>query len=305
MTIWTYRRRFAIGGATYSAAIPVTLTGMRLAVAREGAQVAGDAIIFAVDGTRNLVARAATPEGAVEVEAGYVSIWTVGIAARRDGALVHESHPGRRIAWPEALAMPPATPESLAAGTDAASRWARNKPSFYTDIALAVVFFFVGSWFGLVAAAVGGAAAGLVLWGVQKAIKVDLLGGLAPFGIALSLISAAIAVLVEDPFVVQMRTTIVGGIGVAAFLADAVFAKGEWLGARVERYLPAGSDPRRISFGLAAIGAIMAGLNWAVAAAFSEQVWLFYTSFLDLPLAMALGVALVFLVKKRDAKAPA
>ena len=47
-------------------------------------------------------------------------------------------------------------------------------PSLATDIVLGLAFFFVAREFGLVTAAVGGAAAGLILWIAQKVTKIDL-----------------------------------------------------------------------------------------------------------------------------------
>ena len=54
----------------------------------------------------------------------------------------------------------------------------RNKYSIYADMALGALFF----WFGVTLAAIIGAAAGLALVGVQRFVKVDLLGGFAVFG---------------------------------------------------------------------------------------------------------------------------
>jgi intracellular septation protein A len=47
-------------------------------------------------------------------------------------------------------------------------------------------------------------------------------------------------------------------------------------------------DPRRLSLGMGFTGLVMAGGNSVVAYLFSTDVWLVYTTFLDIPLSMGL-----------------
>lgn len=298
MSFWTYRYRFTHNGATYRVAFPIGLSAMEMTVTRDGQILGRDHVVYEVDGTRNMLVRFALDDGrTMEVECGYVNWWQTAIAVRVDGDLVHESRPGKVIAWPKEFAMAPgvdgAAGERAAALKEQNDRFKRNLPSLLTDLSLGVVFFFVGSHFGLITAAVTGAVAGVVLWVVQKITKIDLLGGLAVFGIVISIISAAFAVIFNDPMMVQMRTTIIGVFVASLFLIDGLVLKGKWLGARIERYLPPGSVPWRVSVGVASLGLFMALANWAVAAYAPQQVWLFYSSFLDVPLAMALGVGVM------------
>lgn len=302
MNIADDKRPFSIDGVGYVARIQASMTRQSMRVLHGEAVIAEDAITFAIDGTRNLVARATLPDGRIlEVEAGYINWITVAIAVRLDGVLIHESHPGKVIRWPDAFSIDPSDPADIAkinAQAEQASRFKRNLPSLLTDIGLGVVFFFVGSHYGLVTAAVVGAIAGVILWIVQKITRIDLLGGLAVFGIVISIISAAFAVVFQDPKIVQMRTTIIGLFVAALFLGDGVLFKGKFLGARLERYLPPNTDAARLAIGIGALGAFMAGSNAAVTELFSEEQWLFYTTFLDTPLAIALGFGVMAWARK-------
>jgi intracellular septation protein A len=112
-------------------------------------------------------------------------------------------------------------------------------------------------------------------------VKVDLLGGLAMFGIVMLLISAGLAIAFQDDLAVKMRSTIVGIISAAFFLSDGLFG-GRWLGRGLSRYLPYNDiDPARLALGMGVVGLGMAGLNYLVATRMSTDFWLFYSTFLD------------------------
>lgn len=288
-------RQFTLDGAKFAVRIQASMSDQQATLHRDGVLLGEDRIAFAKDGTRNLCIEGQLPDGrSLQVEAGYINWISVGIAVRVEGVLVHESHPGKVIAWPARFAMKPGGGPGLsAAQMENYERFKRNWPSLLTDIGLGLMFFLIGSAFGLVTAAVVGAVAGVLLWLVQKVTRIDLLGGLAVFGIVVSIVSAGFALAFQDPSVVQMRSTILG-LGVAAlFFVDGLIFNGRLLGARLERYLPAGTDRARLSIGIGALGAVMAGGNWLVASLFDEQQWLFYTTFLDTPLAMALGIGVM------------
>lgn len=303
MTIYTYKRKFSLAqGGRYDVHVASGVSTLTLRLFQNGVELGADSLNVHVDGSRHLFVRIEGAEGKLlEVESAPVDWLTMGIIARLDGAVVFESHPGRTLAWPAALTVKvggdPAQRKALA--QENASRFKKNVPSLLTDIALAVAFYFVGKEYGIVTAAVTGALAGVVLWVVQKITKIDLLGGLAVFGIIVSLISAAYALAVNDPWLVQMRSTIFGLAIAALFFGDGLFLKGRRLGARIERYMPPGTAPERLSIGIGALGIVISSMNWAVAALLPEDVWLFYTSFLDTPLAMILGVAVVIYARPR------
>jgi intracellular septation protein A len=237
----------------------------------------------------------------LEVEIGPATTWSYGMVARLDGVAVYESHPGRPLGyggrmkrfidWTETAS----TPEKKA---QADAAWKRNWPSLATDLTLGLVFFFVAREFGLVTAALGGAAAAVVLWIVQRIIKVDLLGGLAVFGIVMSLISAGFALIVQDERIIQYRGTILGIVGAIPFLADGFLAKGQKLAVRLARYLQFPVDAGRLGIGMGGIGLVSAAMNAVAALVLSQDDWLVFTTFLDVPIVMALFFATLLWVRK-------
>jgi len=132
-------------------------------------------------------------------------------------------------------------------------RQKKLRPSIIIDISFGVLFFFVAREFGLVTAALTGAAATLVLFAVQPFTKHDLLGGFAVFGVVMSLISAAIAWGFQDDLAVKLRGTFMACIAAAFALYDGFVLKGGYLGERMAMYMEGlGTiNPRRASFALA------------------------------------------------------
>ena len=178
-------------------------------------------------------------------------------------------------------------------------KFKRNWPSLAVDIALGFVFFFVAKWTDLTTAALWGAAAGLGLVVVQQFVKnVDLLGGLALFGIVMMLISAGYALVFQDEYLIEMRTTIIGALGAVLYLIDGVLG-GKYLGERTARYffMP-NIVPRRLALAMGGISIIMALLNWGVVKLVSKDVWLYYTTFGDFIIAVVLfSVAIQWVIK--------
>ena len=168
----------------------------------------------------------------------------------------------------------------------------RNAPAIATDIALGVLFFATGKLTDLRTAALVTAGVGLALLPIQWLInryaprRIDLLGGLALFGVVMLLLSAGFAWYFDSEFAVQMKSTVVGAIGAAAFAVDALFG-GRWLGRRLTTYLPY-SDLRvgKLAAGMAITGFALAGINLAVALTFSKDTWLYYTTWGDFLVAM-------------------
>ena len=294
MTLARYRRRFTLGALPGEVVVTVRTTGMESALIVGGGLIAEDRTpLGGPDATRNHRLAATLPDGrAIDVEVGYVNWWTVGIAVRLDGALIHESHPGRRIAYPERAARMAAKPSAsgLPEGFDL-GQIRRNKVPLMVDVALGLIFFIVAKLTDLSTAALVGAGAGLALVVAQRYVKADLLGGLALFGIVMLLISAGLALAFQDDMMVKMRSTIVGLISAAFFLGDGLIG-GNRLGRGLSRYLPyTDIDPGRLALGIGLLGLVMAGLNYAVAKLTSTDFWLFYATFVDMFLAMAMILA--------------
>jgi intracellular septation protein A len=292
LRLWLYKRPFAIGVAHECwVLIESRMSGVTSRLIVDGAEVATDhKPVSGSEAIRNHRLSATLPDGrSLEVEAGYINWYNMGIAARVDGTLVHESHPGKRIAFPEKMAKMIA--EKGADGQPAydPGKFKRNKVPIAIDIATGLMFFLVAKLTDLKTAALVGAAVGLSLVVVQRFVKVDLIGGMMLFGVFMLLVSAGFAILFEDEEVIKHRSTIVGLVGAFCFLFDGLVLKGRKLGRGLDRYMAyTDIDPRRLSIGMGLTGLVMAGGNSLVAYLFSTDIWLIYTTFLDIPVSMAL-----------------
>jgi intracellular septation protein A len=317
-TWWTYRRRFTVGRHAIAVVTSARSDELTSELTVDGVPFAWDRTpAFGPEAVRNHHLAVTLPDGTrLEVEAGYVSLWSIGIAARLDGVLVHESHPGRTIAYPEKYRETAASIEASTVGeamrkgfSEGAGglkakgydpgQLARNKVPIMVDLALGLLFFVVAKLTDLSTAALVGAAAGIALVAAQKFVKVDLTGGLALFGVVLLLVSAGLALAFQDDMAIKMRGTIVGSISAVLFLGDGLLG-GNRLGKALARYLPYSDiDPGRLAIGMGVLGLVMAGLNYAVARLASTDVWLFYTTFVDFFLVMLMIFAVFAFARGR------
>ncbi|GAA4009060.1 hypothetical protein GCM10022280_02320 [Sphingomonas swuensis] len=292
--MWLYKRPFRLGlDHECMVLVDARTTGLFSSLWVDGSFVAEDATpAHGAEAVRNHRLAATLPDGRVlVVEAGYISIGSVGIAARLDGALVHESHPGRRIAFPERFAK--ALTDRNQAGQAAydPGKLARNKVPIAVDIATGILFFVVAKLTDLKTAALVGAAVGLSLVVIQRFVRVDLVGGMMLFGVFMLLLSAGFAIAFDDEEIIKQRSTIIGLIGAGCFLFDGLVLNGRKLGAGVNRYLAfTDVDERRLAIAMGLVAAAMAGGNWVAVKLLSTDAWLFYTTFLDLPLSMGLVI---------------
>jgi intracellular septation protein A len=295
LKLWTYRRRFSADGLPcavhYRAGLRGTQSILMLCDVPHDQDYAPN---FGEGGLRNHWLEAVLPSGKrLTVEAGYCSNFDVAIAADVEGIRIYESHPGTPIRLPEktqrALAASRASPDHFAQhGIDFTalrnSRWA-----IAIDLALGLIFYVVALYAGLQTAAIMGAIAGIALVIAQRFVTVDIVGGLATFGIVMLLISAGLAWGFQDDYWVKQRSTIVGIIGAIAFLADGMFG-GRWLGKGMSRYLVYNDvRPKRLAIGMGLTGLAMAALNAVVAQLASTKIWLFYHTFVDVIVAVALA----------------
>lgn len=297
------KRKFLIDNMNFAVELEVFTETSRSTLSADGVLVASDGVENGQpDPLRNHRLTWVRPDGKVlDVEVGPATTWSYGLIARLDGETVYESHPGRTLGFGpkmqrfSAWAASQNTEENKARN-DAA--WKRNWPSLATDLSLGLAFFLVAREFGLVQAAVAGAVAGIVLWIVQRITKIDLLGGLAVFGIAMSLISAAFALIFRDDAIIQHRGTILGVLGALPFLADGLFANGQRLAVRLARYLTFAIDARRLGIGMGVIGLVSAGLNALAVALLSQDQWLVFTTFVDTPITILIFLATLLWVRK-------
>jgi len=246
-----------------------------------------------------------------QLMAGFDNGGSLAIAVTEGGRTVYESHPGRSLQVDRSSVQTVASEEapgglSVEQMTQLSQRkWQRNKYSIYADMALGALFFIVGKVTeDLALAAIIGAGAGLLLVVVQRFVKVDLLGGFAVFGTIMLLISAAFSLALQDDYWVQMKGTVLGLLTASLFMIDGLLRRGAYFGARIERYMPLPLHHDRIAIGMSLVGVVMAVANYYVANHFTEDFWLTWTTFLDLPLSMALFYAVIFWARKRSADEP-
>jgi intracellular septation protein A len=301
-TLWRYCRQFRVAKTDGQVVLRSRTDGLFSELHINDRCVARDETpAFGPDCVRNHRLFITLPDGSdLDVEAGYISLLNTGIAVRHKGELVHESHPGRKIAYPEkyqqaAVSMEGATlGEAMKKGFDEGSAgvdfgvFKRNWIPLTVDILLGLLFYVLAKLTDLTTAALFGAAAGLGLLAIQRLTKIDLLGGLAMFGIVLLLLSAILALAFQSDEAVKYRSSIIGLISAALFFFDGL-AGGNRLSVRLMHYLPyRGIDAARLGIGMGLFGAIMAGLNFLVAQHVSTDIWLFYSTFADFVVAIVL-----------------
>ncbi len=155
-------------------------------------------------------------------------------------------------------------------------------PEIAVDISMGIFFFIVAKNFGLVTAAVSGAAITVVLFGVQRVIKMNLLGGFAVFGVCMALISAGLAMIFQDDTFVKLRGTIMGLIGVTCFSIDALRG-GSYLGKRMAGYMEAvfPVEPQRAAMAMAAASFLLIIIDLPLVFLLTTDQWIFYNAFLD------------------------
>ena len=282
--MWRYARTFRADGQDIRIITDVGMQSMETHVEVNGDRRASDRLLMSTEAYRNNRLSVPLGDRTLDVEAGYNSWWNVGMRAELDGLTVWESHPGKPIALPGSAA------KMLAGQSGREGQMARMKaqwPSIACDIAIGILFFLVAKLADLRTAALAAAGAGLALVVVQRVVKVDLLGGMALFGIVMTLLGAGFAILFEDDRMIMLRSTVLGGIAAGLFLADGLFG-GRYLGKRMLLYMPAQTlDPKRLSIGFGLSGLALALLNWLVVAFATKDQWLFYTTFADMPVALA------------------
>ncbi len=300
-TWWRYpTRRFTVSGHRAEIRVRARLDGLASELRIDGRPADADHTpMGGEEAVRNHRLSAALPSGGrLEVEAGYVGVWSVGIAARLDGEPVHESHPGRTLAFPEKYREATVSIGGETLGEAVRNSWksenaklhgagydpgklARNKVPIMVDVGLGILFFIVAKLTDLPTAALVGAGAGIALVVLQRFVKADLLGGLAMFGIVMLLISAGFALAFQDDMAVKMRSTIVGSIGSVLFLGDGLLG-GNRLGRAMSRYMAYNDvDPARLAIGMGVLGLVAAGANYLVATYASTDTWLLYSTFFD------------------------
>ncbi len=237
--------------------------------------------------------------GAVRVIVGPRNPWSFGVKVIRDDQTLWQSHENPH----GYLVKMQGWMNSRQAGSDAgahpqpafdAGAWKRNAPSIACDIALGLLFFIVGKITDLRTAALVTAVVGLSLVPIQWLVNrflprpVDLLGGMALFGVFMMLLSAGFSWYYESEFAVQLKTTVLGGIAASLFAVDALLG-GRYLARRFATYVAYRDlNLRRLASGMAFAFFTMATINLGVALNFSKDTWLNYTLWVDLVITIVL-----------------
>lgn len=292
MTLWTYRFRPRIDGVVIPVRLETGLSWSRLVVDHpDGTRE--DRQDYAREPYRLHRVELPLAAGAVVFEVGPRNGWAYGLRASRNGTVLWESHRNPHAYLDRFRAML-VTAEGDRPAVDPGI-FRRNAPAIITDVALSLLFFIMGKVTDLRTAALTAAAAGLALVPLQWVLRyalgrpIDLLGGLALFGVGMLLLSAGFSWYLDSEFAVQLKATALGGVSAAAFTLDAL-GGGRYLARRLATYLPYRDlNLRRLGLGLALTGTVMAGANLAVALNFSRDAWLYYTTWADFIIAAVLA----------------
>jgi intracellular septation protein A len=292
MKLWTYRFRPVIDGTNIPVALETGFTWSRLVIRTPDGPRA-DRQDFQAEPYRLHRVELPLANGPTVFEAGPRNAWAFGLRVSRCGAVLWESHRNPHAYLGRIREMLVNRQGDRSAIDPGVFR--RNAPAIAADVALGLLFFVTGKLTDLRTAALVAAGAGLALfplqWTLRRVLRkpIDLLGGMALFGVVMLLLAAGFAWYFDSDFAVQLKATALGGVSAAAFTLDALCG-GKHLARRVAAYLPYRDlNLRRLGLGLALTGTAMAGANLLVALAFSKDVWLFYTTWADFVVAALMG----------------
>lgn len=292
-TWWRYpTRRFSVDGLEFRVSSRARSDGLHSALSLKGMDQAVDHTpILGPESIRNHLLRLTLPDGRLlEVELGYMGLWTTGIVARVDDIVVYESHKGRVPIYPEKYQSTAVENSSFSASVKATQSaqgmnggvFAKhNRLPFAIDVATGLLFYVIAKMTDLQTAALVGVVVGFGLIMFQKITKIDVTGGLALFGILMLCISAGLAVWLNDDEWIKLRGTITGLIAASFFIIDGMRG-GPYIGKGLARYMPYSDiNAGRFAIVMGMIGVFMAVLNYGAAKLLTTDNWLFYKTFID------------------------
>ncbi len=287
MKLWTYHFKPVIDGRVTPVALETAWSWSRLVIPQPapGQAELSDRQDYFRDPYRLHELSVDGPIGPVRFVAGPRNAWSYGLKVMRRDQTLWQSHenPHAYLSKMQDLLTSRQDGRPVFEG----HAFKRNAPAIITDIALGLLFFAVGKATDLRTAALVTAAVGLSLVPIQWLInryapsKIDLLGGLALFGVVMMLLSAGLSWYFDSEFAVQLKATIMGSIAATCFALDAMTG-GRVMARRLSTYLAYRDlNLQRLSIGMALCGYTMAGINLAVALSFSKDTWLYYTTWGD------------------------
>jgi intracellular septation protein A len=307
MRIWSYKRPFQHKGVDYEVNFSFTFSTCTSQVYCDGSLINERTCSFS-SGFKVIEhkLKANSQSSELSVSVGYYSWCSIGIEVRENNELIYASHPNEDIHFAEKKI---GSIESKTSTIDTGNKeqrhqkWQQNKYSIFADIGLGAAFFVVAKVTSdLTIAAFTGVILGLALVVIQRFVKVDLLGGFAVFGTVMLLISALFSLAFQSEHLLQHKGTFIGLLGASVFLADGVFRNGRYFGCRFDRYLSSPVKHQNFVIGLGIISACMSGFNYGVATYLSEDVWLTYNTFLDMPIYLILFIILTKITEKKHPK---
>lgn len=301
--MFNYSWRFEAAGARWRVSARYGMAEIQLRVF-EGEDLRAERVLAsgAAEALDPQTLSAETPQGLLEVTIGSLNAWSVGYQARLNGEMIARSSQKDFATFKGLKKM--LSHQAAMSSEERAAMHQRAKdrmPSVYVDVAMGVVFFVVARQFGLPAAAVTGAAITLVLFIAQRFVKVDLLGGFAVFGVAISLLSAGAALAFQSDLAVKLRGTVIGLIVAGAFLTDGAFG-GRYLGVRLAGYFESlmRLKSANAAFAMGCSGIVVAVIDLAAAFGLSGDAWLIYNAFLDGFIAVPLVFGALWLARERS-----
>lgn len=307
MQLWTYNRPFHHHNLAYTVKFSVTLTTCTSQVYCNGHLVdeatqsfsSGFKVIEHTLNTNN-------DSDELTVRVGYYNWWNIAIEVSENSVPIYKSHPDTDIYFAEKKIanIEASTNNTEKDKAERSKKWQQNKHSIFADIGLGAAFFIVAKLTGdLTTAAFVGVGLGLALVLIQRFVSVDLLGGFAVFGTIMLLLSALFSLAFQSEHFVQLKSTFMGLLAASLFLFDGIVRGGRYFGSRFERYLSSPVEHKPFVIGLGIIGGCMAGLNYGAAIYLSEDAWLTYSTFIDMPIYIILFLTLTALTKREGYKA--
>lgn len=248
------------------------------------------------------------PEGNLRFVAGGIGVISFALEVYLDDTLQWRSSekPFSSPKWAQGffeglerlskLSDVPKTPEQIRREEDAK----RLRPAIAVDIVFGVLFFFVAREYGLVSAAISGAFVTLALVIVDRFVKPDLTGGFAVFGALMALISAGLALTLQDDLAVKLRGSIMGLIGAGFALLDWL-NDGQYLGRRFARYFYVFGtiNPKRTSLAVCVAGLVLVAIDTPLAFILTTEQWIWYNAFLDNLIAIPIIFGAMWFAKER------
>lgn len=310
MGIFTSKFKFSIGQDQWRAVVSIKGEAMHYHAWCNDIEVGQQKMVLPIAETmepQTLVVP--TQDGEMTLTFGSIRLLTMALDVKLNGEALYRSHKkpfrgagrlGASFKWLDEVTAEDDAPKA----TETLEKEKRAKelqPSIAVDIILGFIFFFVAREFGLVTAALAGAGVTVVLFIVQRFVKMNLLGGFAVFGLCMALISAGLAYLFQDDLFVKLRGTIMALIVGGLAITDGLLS-GKYLGARMALYMEGlfSLNPRRAAFAMAGSTLVIMAIDLPLVFLLTTDQWIWYNAFLDSLIAIPIFIGAMWLARNKD-----